>query len=185
MLRVLLGAHPGNGHMQGSVAVWECVLWIETAARGRGTYGLLMAADTGTLLSLGPSLWHRGLCMWAEVTVAAQLLVPAPLHWGETELGQKAAAAAVSPVLPSGVWDMLFSQAMIRTINNKSRQMERKPGLQPATFRSWVTGAGAGVLAVARAASRREPVQGKHGCCSVRTALPERMARPLAPWHAA
>lgn len=96
-------------------------------------------------------LWHRGLCMWAEVTVAAQFLTPAPLHWGETELGQKAAAA--SPVLPPGVWDTLFSQAMIRTINNKSRQMEREPGLQPATSGSWVTGAGAGVLAAPRAAS--------------------------------
>lgn len=39
------------------------------------------------------------------------------LHWGETELGQKASEEAASPVLPPDAWDMVFSPS-----NDKDNQ---------------------------------------------------------------
>lgn len=43
------------------------------------------------------------------------------LHWGETELGQKASEEAASLLLPLDPWTWCSLGAMIRTINNKSR----------------------------------------------------------------
>lgn len=75
LLRVLLGAHPGSRHMQGSAAAWEPVLWMETVARGRE----IGQQTQEHCCHLAPAL-ASWLVPVGRGDSGSTVLVPAPLH---------------------------------------------------------------------------------------------------------